>query len=274
VVAALLISFSAFSKNDPRIYNFVYDKNKVYPVYTMLGAAILLQLEEDERLNITDTGALGMGDSKAWKLGVQGNGILMKPQASFPNTNLIIVTNKRTYVFEILTVANGHSPTYVVRFMYPDTEAKQKEERRLQAIKTAKEARENDLQRANIYSKAKLIFNPNYSWIGSSSKQSSKSVTLLKPSAAWDDGRFTHLQYDNAASMPNFYKVLPDGTEALINSNIDPQEKNTVILQEVVRMIRVRLGEEVIEVINNAFVVPAFNKSGTGGFDSLRVLKK
>ena len=79
------------------------------------------------------------------------------------------------------------------------------------------------------------------------------------------------MMYDHAGELPNFYKVMPDGSEALINTNIDQVEKNTVILQEVTRVVRARLNNEVIEIVNNNYEVPSFNKTGTGVSGTVRV---
>ncbi|WP_369211049.1 hypothetical protein [Xylella fastidiosa] len=57
--------------------------------------------------------------------------------------------------------------------------------------------------------------------------------------------------------------MLPDGTEALLNSNIDPEHKQTVVLHEVIRTVRARLGDQVIEIINRAYKLPKFNETGT-----------
>lgn len=260
---------------DPRIVYYTYSQDRVFPIYTALGESILLQFEKDERIKTDsdESTLLGMGDAKAWSVSVRGNGVTMKPIGDFPGTNLLIVTNKRTYAFEITVTPDGRKPTYIIRFKYPDTEAKEKEERRQQALNSVKEAKNRALLKASIYAKNSPIFNANYNWVGMSPKMTSRTVTLLKPTAAWDDGRFTHLQYDNAVSLPNFYKVNSDGTEAMINTHIDPLEPNTVILQEVVRLIRIRLGNEVIELVNAGYKPPAFNHTGSGDFESMRVKK-
>lgn len=278
VVVGLVLCTSATAaadKVDPRITYYTYSPDRVFPVHTELGLATIIQFEKDERIQVDgdDSTALGFGDAKAWTVGVRGNGILMKPKADYPSTNILVVTNKRTYAFEVKVTPEGKKPTYIVRFRYPDTEAKTREDRKAEALRAMKEAKQHALLKAKIYSKNSPVFNPNYSWVGTSSKLTSRSVSLLKPTAVWDDGRFTHLMYDNSVSLPNFYKVKSDGTEGLMNFHIDADEPNVVILQEVVRLIRARIGDEVIELVNNGYVAPAFNNTGTGDFDSMRLKK-
>lgn len=278
LLATLL--FSASCSADPRIYNFVYDTDTVFPIYTKLGEAFLLQFENDENF-IEDKSTIGMGDHAAWSVGVRGNGVSMKPKAIKPETNLLIVTNKRTYAFDIHSSSPQHPPTFIVRFRYPDVEVANAERQKLMAENKAMQnlavERANDTKKLiidSVTSKVRPVFNSMYSWVGNHSMLNPKVESPLKPTAAWDDGRFTHLSYDSAVAMPNFYKLTSDGTESLLNTHIDPQEPNTVILQEVLPKVIIRLGNEVMELVNDAYVVPVFNSTGTGDFDSLRVINQ
>ncbi|WP_419669820.1 TrbG/VirB9 family P-type conjugative transfer protein [Xylella fastidiosa] len=109
--------------NDPRIRTEIYNKSSVYNVHTQIGRASLIQLEDGESLEISPSSLLGIGDAEAWNLGVRGNNIVLKPTQKMPQTNVIVVTNKRTYSFELLATAKDSMPTYILRFRYPDTEA-------------------------------------------------------------------------------------------------------------------------------------------------------
>ncbi|MDD0927894.1 TrbG/VirB9 family P-type conjugative transfer protein [Xylella fastidiosa subsp. multiplex] len=229
--------------NDPRIRTEIYNKSSVYNVHTQIGRASLIQLEDGESLEISPSSLLGIGDAEAWNLGVRGNNIVLKPTQKMLQTNVIVVTNKRTYSFELLATAKDSMPTYILRFRYPDTEAS----------KAAAEAKRVQITAAARTEKT--VINTDYFWRGDNE--------LLKPTAAYDDGRFTRLVYDHSGELPVFFKVLPDGTEALLNSNIDPEHKQTVVLHEVIRTVRARLGNQVIEIINRAYKLPKFNETGT-----------
>lgn len=238
---------------DSRISTKPYDSNHVYDVFTQVGRATLIQLEADETVSMSPNSLLGMGDALAWQLGVRGNNISLKPKEKRQDTNLVVVTNKRTYSFDLRNVPKNAPPTYILRFFYADTEA----------AKQLAEAKRVDL--VAVAKATKVELNTEYFWRGDN--------VLLRPTAAWDDGRFTRLVYDHAGELPVFFKVMPDGSEALINSNIDPVEKNTVVLQEVVRKARARLGDEVIEIVNLSYKVPKFNTTGAGMPGEVRVEK-
>jgi type IV secretion system protein VirB9 len=222
-------------------------------VYSAVGVASLIQFEHDESLVISPASVLGIGDAEAWNLGARGNNIVLKPKARLPKTNIVVVTNKRTYSFDLLPASATHLPTYVIRFDYPDTEAAEREAE-YRRWKLTEEARNE-----------KRTINTDYNWKGD------MTAVALVPTAAWDDGRFTRISYDHSGELPIFYKVLPDGTESLLNYNVDPKDKATIILHEVIRMARVRLGSLVIEIHNKSYKLPTLNRTGAGEHGAVRV---
>lgn len=250
-------SVSICHADDKRIVEETYDKSRVYNVYTQVGRATLIQFEDDESLVISPSSVLGIGDADEWDLGVRGSSLVLKPWKDTPNTNMVVVTNKRAYSFELMPTPIGKAPTYILRYRYPDTElAKANAE----ALAEAKRVEATAAAKAE-----KVAVNTNYVWRGDNE--------LLKPSAAFDDGRFTRLIYDNAAELPVFYKVMPDGSEALLNSNVDPEDRRIVVLHEVIRTVRARMGNEVIEIINRSYKLPKFNSTGSGVHGVVRVEK-
>lgn len=253
----MLLCFSSVQAfaGDTRIQREVYDSERVYVINTKVGRTTLVQLEDDEALTISKSSVLGMGDASAWDLSVRGNNIVFKQAQVNPDTNMIIVTNKRTYSFDLKTAKKDTEPTYILKFTYPDTEALKAAKEADKALLIAKlaEAAKNDVR----------VLNTEYVWRGDNE--------LLKPTAAWDDGRFTRLMYDHAGVLPVFFKVMPDGSEARINSNIDTEDGRVVILQDVTQTIRARLNDEVIEIINKGYVLPKFNKNGVGQAGAVRI---
>jgi type IV secretion system protein VirB9 len=251
LLALALMTGSALAE-DTRMRTEIYDASQVYKVYTAIGKATLIQFESDESLMISPASVLGIGDAEAWHLGVRGNNVVLKPATRLPRTNIIIVTNKRTYAFDLIP-AGKRTSTYVIRFRYLDTEAElaEAEQRRLEITAAARAAR--------------WPVNTDYLWKGY------PEDAALAPTAAWDDGRFTRLEYDHAGELPVFYKVLPDGSESLLNYNIDTKDKAIVVLHEVIRLVRVRLNQQVIEIRNQGYKLPALNRTGAGEYGATRI---
>ncbi|WP_314934160.1 P-type conjugative transfer protein VirB9 [Neisseria elongata] len=266
LAAALSASASAVvvptaSVKDSRIQTVMYSPNDVVHVRARIGNAVLVQLEDDERLNGDETAALGMGDASAWKLSVKGNNIIFKPAAASPDTNMIITTNKkRTYVFDLSTSASkgkkAQATTYVLRFIYPDTAAYKA---RAEAEKQARALEQ--LRLAGQGPNAKH----NYDYWGTGDK-------ALAPTAAYDNGRFTYFSFDNGRELPLIYKVMDDGTEALLNSHVDG---DTVVVHETAKRYVLRLGKSVLGLENRGYNENgSFNRTGSGNRDFVRLSKE
>ncbi|AFK64632.1 Conjugal transfer-like protein (plasmid) [Advenella kashmirensis WT001] len=253
---ACALSVPKGSSQDARIQTVTYSPNNVFHIRAQIGRAVLVQLEADERLE-GDSATLGMGDSEAWKLNVKGNNIIFKPTAPNPETNLIVTTNKRTYVFQLSIDGRGRqAPTYVLRFRYPDTQ---------RANVAAQRAKNN--QAHEILSGKKLrpnVVRANQNYWGYGDKS-------LTPTAMYDDGRFTYLEFDNGRDMPSIYKIMPDGTESLVNLHV---EGNTVVVHELSNKFVLRLGNTVLGVDNRGFSQRGrFNQTGAGQDGRVRIVK-
>ncbi len=252
------LSIPEVSKFDKRIQSVAYNPEDVVRLYTRVGTATLIQFEDGETIEGNPTG-LGIGDAKAWSINVRGHNIFLKPAATHPETNMAIVTNKRTYSFFVMStpIKKGQpdNTTYVLRFTYPDHEAKAK------ADKTRKkELAEAMINKGDKSDKNRL--NKNYYMQGH---------TELAPDAAWDNGRFTYFKYNSAKALPTFYKVSPDGSEALINTHI---EDDTVVIHETAHKFMLRLGQSVLGIENDSFDANGtFNTTGTSVDNVVRVEK-
>ena len=64
-----------------------------------------------------------LGDSYAWKITPLANRLFIKPLEKNIRTNMTIITNKRTYQFDIVAkeLEDGEEKdlVYVIRFYYP-----------------------------------------------------------------------------------------------------------------------------------------------------------
>lgn len=228
---------------DSRVQVFDYSPNDVYVINTKAGYASLIQLEDGEFIH--DEGGLGMGLADSWNIAVKGNNIFFKPVSPMPDTNLILVTNKRTYAFMLTTSQKPNDVSYIARFNYPVV-VKVSDSPVLPEYVVKSHTLEDGRE---IYIDAE--FNKNYLYRGADN---------TKPTNVWDDGRFTYLRYNHASDLPVAYRVLPDNSEMLVNTHI---ENDTLVLQEIGSVYRLRLGNEVGEIGNQYNRKPKFNVNGT-----------
>ncbi|WP_373694760.1 TrbG/VirB9 family P-type conjugative transfer protein [Edwardsiella tarda] len=77
-----------------------------------------MQVGKDETIR-----DIGLGDPAAWKVSVREHSIFFRPVVEDnPNTNVTVVTNKRTYPLFLVSV--DKNPTYVLRYDYPKLSSK------------------------------------------------------------------------------------------------------------------------------------------------------
>jgi type IV secretion system protein VirB9 len=87
--------------------------------------------------------------------------------------------------------------------------------------------------------------------------------------AMWDDGQRTFLRYPGNRPVPLAYQVMPDGTESVIGQStvVDPATTGSLlIIHSVVPMLRLRDGNSVLCIVNNAYD-PVGHRTGTGTVD-------
>lgn len=242
---------------DSRVQYVNYNPDNVVNIRTKIGYATLVQLQEGETVKNDENSGIGMGYGKAWDLTVKGRNLFFKPIKHNPDTNLLITSNKRTYIFHVGLVKGKMAPTYLLRFNYPGEE----NYRRQQQIE--REAAAAAVLRAAQSSKsAAADYNRNYWGRGDSE---------LAPTEVFDDGRFTYLRYNNAKSLPAVFKVNSDGSEAAVNSHV---EADTLIVHETAKNFVLRQGKAVLCVENRSYdSVGTFNQTGSTGKNTVRLKK-
>ena len=173
---------------DIRIRNAVYDPDQVFIIETDLRFSTTIHFGRGERFE-----AVIAGDTESFDITPitdLGNVISIKPHVSRAVTNMTVITNRRTYSFEL---REGHikGPTgrfYEVRFSYPD-----------------------DTRRATSSSTAKGFEPPKnfaYQIAGDGDFQ---------PSSVYDDGRYTYFHFPEGMRQPAIFKADAQGRERTVN---------------------------------------------------------
>ncbi|KVW77406.1 TrbG/VirB9 family P-type conjugative transfer protein [Burkholderia ubonensis] len=238
--------------SDPHVQCAVYDKNEVYEIATAPGKAVLLMLEEGEY--VADNGA-GMGDGKAWSASKGKNWVTFKPTKIKPDTNFLVVTNKRSYVFSLVTAKRGEPTTWMLSFDYPDTRAKN----------AAEMARKRELARGLAASASSKSIHRNEMYM-------KRGDEALSPTALWDDGTLTYFQYATGRDLPRVFGILPDGSEALANVHMDG---DTLVVHGVGRQWVLRLGDAVMGIRNDGYAPDGnYNESGSTVPGMVRITKE
>ncbi|MCC2646158.1 MAG: Type secretion system protein VirB9 [Rickettsiaceae bacterium] len=120
---ALKSNNSAYDDNlpitvDNRIKTYIYNPNEIYLLVLHFGFQSHIEFAKGEEIE-----TLSLGDTYAWKLTPLGNRLFIKPMEKNIRTNMTIITNKRTYQFDLvakdLDDEDEKDLVYLVRFFYP-----------------------------------------------------------------------------------------------------------------------------------------------------------
>ncbi len=164
---------------------------------------------------------------------------------------MTVLTSKHVYNFELSAhwSKNGAHPhpndmMFAVQFQYP-------EQVKLDlVVKNEKQELQHQLS-----STAKpQVTNQNYLY---------KGDEAILPSQAFDDGRFTYLKFNQKQDLPAVYTVGSDSSESLVNSHVNPDFPNTLVVQRVVKQLVLRQGNTVLCLFNKGFATETAAKYQT-----------
>lgn len=219
---------------DSRIRVLVYSPDDVFKFTGYYGYQASIELAKDEEVV-----SVSMGDTTAWQIVPAGFRIFIKPIEEDATTNLTLITNKRTYFFELYAeeADNIRDPDMVfnVRFIYPDEE----QEDTIRTFHATSSA--PDLTHPEKY-------NFNYSLSGNED---------IAPIKIYDDGEFTYIQFrDKNTDIPAIFAVDEDLRESMLNYHMSQTGKNLIIVEQVFPKLSMRLGKKLICVFNEAYTDP------------------
>jgi len=215
---------------DSRIRVAAYNGDEVYKLRGFVGYQIDLQFEAGE----TFTG-LGAGDLEGLSFVGQDNHLFLKPKAAKVATNLTVLTNRRHYQFDYTALpqrpsADDQGVIYSLRFTYAPAPS-------LVAAEAAAKRVDSQLESASTHRPQ----NSDYWYCGQ---------PTLRPTAASDDGVHTRLTFPANAELPAIFVRNDDGSESLLNFNI---EAGDVLVHRVARRFILRRGKLTGCVVNQSF---------------------
>jgi type IV secretion system protein VirB9 len=207
---------------------FPYSSGALYQVYVAPGQVTDIALEPGEQL--TGSGPVAAGDTVRWIIGdtESGNGdtrrvhILVKPTRPAIETNLVVNTDRRTYLIELRAHERPYMPS--VAWFYPESRGKSL--RSLPPVPVLPEI----AQRRYRYS----IEGDKPPW---------------RPVNAYDDGRKVYVEFSPGivqGEMPPLFVVGADGKPELVNSRA---YGNVLIVDRLFAAAELRLGGENQQVV-------------------------
>ncbi|HLY52982.1 MAG TPA: TrbG/VirB9 family P-type conjugative transfer protein [Steroidobacteraceae bacterium] len=210
---------------DSRVRVAPYLADEVYRLRGFVGYQIDLEFEPGE----TFVG-LGAGDLESLTFAAQANHLFLKPRTAGVDTNLTVLTSRRSYHFDYSASAHRPDPDvdeiiYVLRFTYPPFPSPVKD---------------SDAELAHALEGTGAPRNLDYWYRGNPE---------LKPLAASDDGVQTRLRFGALQELPAIFLGNDDGSESLVNFTVDGGD---IVVHRVSRRLIVRRGKLAGCIVNAA----------------------
>jgi type IV secretion system protein VirB9 len=261
VIASLsLVSgfVSAVPVKFQRIMVLDYDEDaqdKSIPILTKRGFVTQIDFgkgETIESLGGTSQAAALTGDADGWiVVGRKGDRhIYLKPKSEAYPSNLLVVTNRYNYAFElrILPDESRSDGVWRLSFRYPNDGLSNAEVRANQVAY----ALGSPTEKRNLKYRIELI----------------RGNGDILPKKAWDDGRFTYIAMGNNREIPAAFKVDGNDGESTVNMHTEGQ---LLVIHEVARRFLLRLDKQEVGLWNEAFDPDGMaNTTGTASSEVVR----
>lgn len=241
VLAACLLA-TAFAApapalaNDPRIVSRMYDPAQVVRVEGKINVQATIQFGDDESIE-----NVAIGDSMKWQVtpNRRANLLFVKPLAERANTNMTVVTNRHTYLFDLVSSPAHRNPLYVLAFAYPVEE---------EPVELADAADPAPAQQANALELAAAsdpyaVLDParlNFQW-------RRRGTAALMPEEVFDDGDATFLAWPIGTPLPAILVRDHAGTEGPVNFAV---RGDVIVVDGVPREIVLRAGDTSATLVN------------------------
>ncbi|MEI7669965.1 MAG: TrbG/VirB9 family P-type conjugative transfer protein [Pseudomonadota bacterium] len=224
LATSLLLMSSIFSYNaiaadiavpvttDSRIKTLVYNENEVFNIVTHYGYQSNIEFGAQEEID-----AISLGDRVPFQVIPSGRRLFIRAQTVNARTNMTVITNKRTYQFDIASVPAPVMPNeelvYVVKFFYPDDKKNAAASVSLPDVKAAVAFDNSGNLISNNQSANANSYNYKYTFSGND---------VIAPLKVFDDGKSTFFKLPSSgeAGQPSFYIVNAAGAETKVYPQI------------------------------------------------------
>lgn len=220
-----ILCIPSVQARDPRLVEQAYDPDEVVRIEGKTSVQATIAFGKDEFIE-----NVAIGDSGSWQVtpNKRANLLFVKPLAATAVTNMTVITNVHTYLFDL--VANPKSsPLYVLRFTYPEDEKADEEDQLLAYGPNAIEEQ--------AASDPYAVQDPdrfNFSW------KTEGDVALL-PSKIYDDGEATFLSWPAGQPIPAILITNQKKIEGPVNYAV---RGDTIVVDGVPKEIILRSGDD------------------------------
>ena len=219
LLTAALLAATPATAADARLVSRLYNDAEVVRIEGKLGVQASIAFADSEHIE-----NVAIGDSNSWQVtpNKRANILFVKPLNDRARTNLTVVTDKRTYFFDLVASPTA-TPLYVLRFTYPP-EPKTAPQPQLAATQDELRAlEEKPVDPAQL----------NFAW-------GQKGARQLLPARVYDDGDLTYLSWPLGAPVPAMLIRDEKGVEGPVNYAV---RGDVIVIEGVHKVIVLRSGK-------------------------------
>lgn len=219
---------------DARLITRMYNPDEVVAIEGRAGVQATISFAEDEHIE-----NVAIGDSNSWQVtpNKRANVLFVKPLAPRGRTNLTVITDRHTYLFDLIAGGQGR-PIYVLRFTYPEAPKA--------TVAAASAASMTDMKaQAAIRPPLDAVVDPaqlNFAW-------RRQGNAKLLPERVYDDGNATFVKWEARAQLPAILVRNEKGEEGAVNYAV---RDGVIVIDGVPKTILLRAGRDLATLENQA----------------------
>jgi type IV secretion system protein VirB9 len=243
---AVLGCASASAATDSRIRTLVYAPDKIIQIIGKSGIQSTIQFGPDERIE-----NVAVGDSSKWQItpNHRASMLFVKPLAPRSRTNMTVVTDRRTYMFDLVAGDKWTTALYALKFTYPNDKPLQPATKPEQPVVAAAAP----AGPGAIATVEKLHFD----W-------KTRGDSRLLPERVFDDGQAVYLAWKRDMPLPAILTVSEDRKEGPINYRMNGEY---IVISPIPQNLLLRYGRKSAQLwpAHAINVTPAVQPSAIAG---------
>ncbi len=231
--AVLVCTSAAQAAADNRIRSLAYNPNEIVRIVGKTGIQSTIEFAADERIE-----NVAVGDSSKWQITPNRRASLLfvKPLAAHSRTNMTVVTDRRTYMFDLVAGDPRSAPIYALKFSYPNEKPAQTGAQPVQQA-----AAPVPVQATMTAEKLHFDWNK-------------KGSGKLLPARVFDDGQSLYLAWEKEMPLPAILTQTEDRKEGPINYRISGEY---IVVSPIPANLVLRYGNRVATLWPSRRIVPA-----------------
>jgi type IV secretion system protein VirB9 len=238
ILAVALAAASSGAHADPRIRKLAFDPDRVVRLEGCFGYQTMVEFAPDERIE-----NVGLGEASRWLVtpNKRANMLFVKPAYRTTRSNMTVVTDRRSYAFELVArdgenCRNG-GVLYSLRFTYPHAAPPAAP---IPALQVPPDPGAPPIP-------APEQRNAAYTFSGARENV---------PQRVFDNGHATFFRWGEGSTTPAVYAVAADKSQTLVNF---VSKGDYLVVDQVAPAFVLRRGDAVAMLYNDAYQTPSLD---------------